>query len=119
MPNASPYGAEIPASELSVKRELIVKLSAAGNIDRGEDPDSPLYGVPNGSKAVVSLAEASKACRQYIDEHGLGGGQWTGGDVLTKDGALVARVSYNGRIWAVTNPESSRRTRKPSIGPSM
>ena len=37
-------------------------------------------------------------CREFIDEHDLGGGNWSGGEVY-EEGTLVARVSYNGRVW--------------------
>lgn len=48
--------------------------------------------------AVASLEEASRACRAYIEANELGGGNWTGGDVIEGD-KKVASVSYNGRIW--------------------
>ena len=56
---------------------------------------------PSARRHVVSvqnLDAASVMCRQYIEKNGLGGGNWTGGDVH-RDGKLIARVSYNGRIW--------------------
>ena len=49
--------------------------------------------------SVLSLTEASQVCRRYIDRNNLGGGNWTGGRVLDEHGAVVARVSYNGRVW--------------------
>ena len=50
------------------------------------------------SVPVADLAAASLACRRYIAESGLGGSEWRGGAV--HDGKrLVARVSYNGRVW--------------------
>lgn len=53
---------------------------------------------------VKTLADASKKCLSYIDRNKLGGGNWSGGQVF-KDGAQVAKVSYNGRIWAMDGAE--------------
>lgn len=60
----------------------------------------------------LTVEEASKVCRQYIVDHELGGGNWPweAGQVHTPDGNLVARVSFNGRIW--TDPEDLRAQEK-------
>jgi len=67
------------------------------------------------SEPVKTLAEASKACRRYIEEHGLGGGNWTGGKIYCGR-KLVARVSYNGKVWS---PDGARlagtRRRRKSV----
>ena len=47
---------------------------------------------------VHTLDEAAYVCRQYIDRNGLGGGNWTGGQVFNRAGDQVARVWYNGRV---------------------
>lgn len=68
------------------------------------NPDIPGYWSPpveDGrprSVAVTSMEEASRVCREYIESNELGGGNWTGGDVINA-GKKVARISYNGRIW--------------------
>ena len=84
---------------------LTVKLSHEAN------PDLRLGYWDDGKPAakhkvlqVASLKEASKACRRYIDRNGLGGGNWTGGQVA-EDGVFVARVSYNGRVWDANQQE--------------
>lgn len=74
-----------------------VRLCSVGNIDFGQNPRLPYS--PLEWASCSSLAECSQACQRYISRHGLGGGNWTGGQVF-KDGAQIARVSYNGRIWA-------------------
>jgi hypothetical protein len=48
--------------------------------------------------AVDDFPAASKACRDYIEENDLGGGNWTGGDIR-ENGKVVAKVSYNGTVW--------------------
>jgi hypothetical protein len=99
MPATGAFGSEITGALLTEKvNGLTVRLASAGNIDHGQNPMEPIWGVPNGSRRVETLAEASKACRDYIDEHGLGGGSFTGGAVFWQ-GRQVARVSYNGRVW--------------------
>lgn len=75
-----------------------VKLAACGNPDHGQSPD-PLPGVPSEVKEVGSFAEASAACRAYIEKYNLGGGNWAGGMVTEDDGGPIAKVSYNGRVW--------------------
>lgn len=84
-----------------------VKLANVGNIDRDQDPSRPLLGAPNGQwRDVPDLGAASKACREYIDEHGLGSGNWSGGDVRdTESKKVIARVSYNGRVWDLDGKE--------------
>lgn len=47
---------------------------------------------------VSSFEEASKVCRKYITDRGLGS-NWYGGDISDSSGKIVAHVSYNGRVW--------------------
>ena len=54
---------------------------------------------------VASYTEASRVAREFIEAHDLGGGSWTGGQVFDATGAQVARVSYNGRVWAMDGSE--------------
>lgn len=63
-----------------------------------------MYGADLDAWRVVgSIEEASDVCCNFIDENDLGGGNWSGGNVF-RDGEMVARISYNGRIW---NPDGS------------
>lgn len=79
---------------------LFVQLDSVGNPDyEDQDPTKPMPDVPTKSVTVQSLSEASAVCRQYLDEHDLGGGNWVGGLVTDKDGTALAEISYNGRIW--------------------
>jgi hypothetical protein len=85
---------EVPAA-----RKLTVKLDHAPNPDirsGGYWEDVP----PAGAKIVEvkSLAEASNVCQDFIEKYGLGGGNWTGGEVRA-DGIVIAQISYNGRCW--------------------
>ncbi len=80
---------------------LQVQLSNVGNPDFCQAPDRPLPGTGGTVWVQVrTLREAVKVCRDYIAAHELGGGNWTGGDVLDETTReVVARVSYNGRVW--------------------
>lgn len=76
-----------------------VILANVGNMDKGQNPDTPLYGTRNLAVSVSTIEEASKACRLYIEENELGGGNWIGGYVFDNNDKQVAYISYNGRIW--------------------
>jgi len=91
---------EATPQELQQRRRLEVFLVAVGNPDFGQDPTRPPYGVTSKEICVQTLEEASITCRQYIVENDLGGGNWPGAKVHDADtGALVGRISYNGRVW--------------------
>ena len=74
-----------------------VTLSSAGNPDHGQYYGENLLS-PTLLVEVKNLAEASAVCRAYIAQYELGAGNWTGG-TITKGNRIVARVSYNGRVW--------------------
>lgn len=78
---------------------LRVVLASTGNPDYQQTAGKTLPGVAQDVVAVSSLRQASEVCRAYIGKHQLGGGNWAGGDVLDASGVIVARVSYNGKVW--------------------
>jgi len=49
---------------------------------------------------VPSLADASRVALAYIDRNRLGGGNWREAVVRDARERVVARVSYNGRLWS-------------------
>jgi len=71
-----------------------LKLASAPNPDYAEW-FSP---APTRYITVQSLKEASRKCREYIDDFNLGSGNWVGGQV-SQNRKRIARISYNGRIW--------------------
>ena len=80
-----------------------VKLSGHGNIDHDENPYLNIVNNEIIEAAVAeanSIEECQSIVRNYIEENGLGGGNWTGGEVF-KNGEKVGRISYNGRFWEV------------------
>lgn len=78
---------------------LKVLLDNVGNPDRQQDPTRQLPGVARRWKKVEDFAAASKACRDYIALNDLGGGNWSGGEIVDASNRPVGRVSYNGRVW--------------------
>lgn len=73
-------------------------LCSTGNPDHGQ------YAAPSPAREVRtdSVEAAASACRDYIEEWGLGGGNWCGnaGKVF-KGESIVATIAYNGRICFV------------------
>lgn len=47
---------------------------------------------------VQSLHEASTVCRAYIERKDLPASKWPEAPIVD-NGQIVAKVSYNGRIW--------------------
>lgn len=88
-----------------------LQLHLAGN----GNPDFAQFApVADPKKVTVfSLVEASKTARAYISFWNLGGGNWTGdaGKLVDRTtGKVVARVSYNGRVWREDGTEIDRAT---------
>lgn len=82
-----------------------VLLSNRGNPDHRQDPDAPVSGTGGDHyEPVHDFAHASRLCQLYRDAHQLGGGNWSGGQICDATGMVVARVAYNGRVFAVGEP---------------
>jgi hypothetical protein len=76
-----------------------LELSSEGNPDFGQNPNAPLWGCePNKVVKIKSLEQASVLCEKFIMNNDLGSGNWSGGDIK-ENGRVIARVSYNGRVW--------------------
>ena len=57
---------------------------------------------------VESLAAASAAVRQFIELNDFGSSDFVGGEVYDfSTNKLIAKVSYNGRIWDAQGAEIS------------
>lgn len=80
---------------------MIVTLESVVNPDHRFDYNRA---IPRKEVEVNSLEEAQKVCRDYINETGIGGGNWAGGEVW-EDGVKIARISYNCRIWTPDDRE--------------
>ena len=90
---------EITGGALDAIGKFTVDLKSCGNPDHGQ---APYRSVSSGyTKRARTLRQASDISLRYIRDNMLGGGNWNGGLVLNADGTKVARVSYNGRIWAM------------------
>jgi len=86
-------------------------LKGEGNPDLGQYAPVARPGIAHAE----NLEEAARICRDYITSNDLGGGNWTGGagnvynrdDMKLVDPPVVARISYNGRIWLATDGDKS------------
>ena len=84
---------------------LTVSLSHARNPDiDGGYWDAPVDPGKRVRVPVISLKGAQKVVRNYIERNNLGGGNWTGGELMY-DGVPVGRISYNGRAWDLEGAE--------------
>lgn len=78
--------------------------------------------IPLRWQAVLSLEDATKQVRRYIESHSLGSGNWVGrAGQVARYGKPWVRVSYNGRIWQGWNWDSKQEvdlTGNPLPAPS-
>lgn len=84
----------------SVERGMPVVLVAetCGNPDFGQNPERPLPGVGRLTVKVADFSVASHALRQWVREHHVGGGNLKRAEIMVGN-QVVAKVSYNGRVW--------------------
>ena len=76
-----------------------VLLASCGNPDYRQDTDKELFGCERNKWVTVkTFKEASQQCIDFIERNDLGGGNWNGG-IIVEGSKIVARVSYNGRVW--------------------
>lgn len=97
---------------------LQVKLSHIKNpdlFDRGGYWDYPTESGREQWITCVSVSEASRICREFIDRNELGGGNWNGGEVKDGEGAVIGRIAYNGRLFIV--PDGERNTPPHPLSP--
>ena len=92
LPAVLPAAAAANAPEVRVSSATGLRVAVGGPYPIG------ISWVP-----VTDLVEASRVCRQWIEANDVGNSRWSGGTVK-RGNVVVARVSYNGRIW---NPDGS------------
>ena len=61
-------------------------------------------GCPTLHVPVNDADQILRIWERYRDENGIGASDMKGGcgDLIAADGGVVARISYNGRIWDVS-----------------
>lgn len=97
---SSPYAGQVPNEQLNVPGKFRVRLASCGNPDHGQNPNHRMCDAEaNRWRKVGSIAEASAACRKFIENNELGGRNWSGGEIMDDKKMIVARISYNGRAW--------------------
>lgn len=87
------------------QKKYLIELKSCGNPDHGQDPDKIVS--PSRLIDFDIIEEARKIQGDYITEYNLGGGNYCGGNITHK-GKIIARMSYNGRVWGSTTGEYSR-----------
>jgi hypothetical protein len=94
-----------------------VELSSVGNPDFREFYGKGILS-PNLNASADSLYDLVAMAQAYIQHFDLGGGNWSGGEVRSRDGIVIGRISYNGRVWT---PEDFRKCREidPATGGIM
>lgn len=77
---------------------LRIRLAAYSNPDFGQ---YGRMGIRPRWVKVASLAEASRVFREWVRQYNLGGGNCVRdcGEIRRAPKEVVARVSYNGRVW--------------------
>jgi len=99
------------------KGKYAVELSAAPNPDFWPGSFEAEVRIRPSWVVVRSLKEASMVARKFIRANELGGGNWTGGNVVDDAGVVVAHVSYNGRVWE--GPGRGRPTREIKLAKEL
>lgn len=97
---------------------LTLLLSNRGNPDHGENPRQPMFHAPDDVWVpVASFAHASALSRHYIDQFGLGGGNWAGGAIKDARGKAVGRIAYNGRVFDLRGQKLEEPARANEFAP--
>lgn len=76
-----------------------VELASVQNFDYS-NPSARGFDAASRWVKVPTLAAASRVVEDYILYNNLGSGNWNGGRIR-KGKKIIARVSYNGRVWSV------------------
>ena len=92
-------------------KNLTVTVEAVGNPDYSFNDYRRNVTIKEKTIQINTITEASKICRDFINEHELGGGNWSGGKILS-NGEQIGRVSYNGRIWDMNDDLMFEYSRK-------
>ena len=76
----------------------IVNLITCGNIDCGQNPYEPMYGVPSYMFKCQTIEDGIQEVRRYSELFDIGSGNWTGGQVYNDNDNLIGQIHYNGRF---------------------
>lgn len=81
-----------------------INLDNAGNPDYHQNPNRHLSFTFSGWLNVESILEARAIAMAYNQAFDLGGGNWSGGEIReVSNDRPVAYVSYNGRLWDISD----------------
>ena len=99
----------------SSDKKYKVLIANRGNPDYREDPEHPLFETPTDYWAeAIDIPGCSALCREYISQWYLGRGNWYGGDVvISATGKRIGVISYDGKYWSDSLPNSPYAGRAP------
>ena len=75
-----------------------VKLESKSNIDFDSSDLEGALNIEAYWVVVETIEEAKAVCNAFIGKNELGGGNWTGGDIVDENDKLIGSVSYNGKL---------------------
>ena len=88
------------------KGKLFIELGASPNYDYTPSDTRGRLQIAKYREPIHSLREGAVTAREFIRARGLGSGNWAGfGKIVDGRGRLIAKVSYNGRIWGPKDQE--------------
>ena len=76
--------------------KYIVFLRSCGNVDMGECVYEEI--APPYFAHAESIERCAQRVRNYIEDYGLGSGQWRGGQVYEEKVGYIGKISYNGKF---------------------
>jgi len=79
-----------------------VKTEVCGNVDFGQNPNKPPYGVKVITLKSKSFDELKTKVQEWQYENDIGGGNWMFPPIYEND-QIIGYMSYNCRIWADRN----------------
>ena len=87
-----------------------VKLESKSNIDFDSSDLEGALNIEAYWVVVETIEEAKIVCDAFIEKNELGGGNWTGGDIVDENDKLIGNVSYNGKFWKVLSNGEAHET---------
>ncbi|WP_421878352.1 hypothetical protein [Pacificispira sp.] len=79
---------------------LVLVTETVGNPDFRQDNTLPLAHAPSIRQPVADQDEAVAAFSAWRDRHDVGCGNLRRADIMDGN-TVIARLSYNGRVWPV------------------
>ena len=92
-----------------MSQKYSITTQVCGNIDHGQDPTVPPYGVDIVELSGHDLETLHNKVRDWIDDNDIGGGNWMN-PALRANGKVIGYMSYNSCIWTSSSCTASLDT---------